>query len=115
MFGRYHCDMHKKNPRSEILIETEEIINGKRNNDYGDPVEDFSTTANFWQTYLNRTVIRRGGELSLRPHDVAAMMMLLKLARLTWTPEEKDHWKDMVGYAALGFECESREKKGEPK
>ena len=102
--------MTKKNIRGEILSETEAIINGKRNNDYGDPVEDFTTTAALWQTYLARICARRG-ELSLLPHDVAAMMVLLKMARLTWTPEEKDHWMDAIGYAALGWECETREGK----
>lgn len=104
--------MNKKNIRGEILAETEAIINGKRNQDYGDPIEDFATTAQLWQTYLNRITARRGG-LELLPHDVAAMMTLLKLARLTWTPNEKDHWKDGVGYMALGWECELREDKND--
>jgi len=100
--------MAKQNIRGQILAETEAIINGKRNHDYGDPLEDFTTTAAFWQTYLTRIVARRGS-IELLPHDVAAMMMLLKLARLTWTPDEKDHWKDAIGYGALGWECKSRE------
>lgn len=104
--------MPKQNIRGQILAETEAIINGKRNADYGDPLEDFTTTAAFWQTYLSRIMARRGA-LELLPHDVAAMMMLLKLARLTWTPEEKDHWKDALGYAALGWECETRENKND--
>lgn len=102
--------MPKRNIRGQILIETEEIINGKRNADYGDPLEDFATTAELWETYLTRIMARRGS-LKLLPHDVAAMMMLLKLARLTWTPDEQDHWKDAIGYAALGWECECREGK----
>jgi len=102
--------MANKNIRGEILAETEAIINGKRNLDYGDPLEDFTTTAAFWQTYLLRILARRGS-LKIFPHDVAAMMMLLKTARLTWTSNEKDHWKDAVGYAALGWECEARESK----
>jgi len=100
--------MTEQNIRGKILAEVEGIINGKRNHDYGDPLEDFTTTAAFWQTYLTRIMERRGA-LELLPHDVAAMMMLLKLARLTWTPDEKDHWKDAVGYGALGWECECRE------
>ncbi len=104
--------MTKKNIRGEILAETESIINGKRNRDYGDPVEDFTTTSALWQTYLSRIYARRG-RLELKPHDVAAMMMLLKLARLTWTPEEKDHWMDALGYGALGWECEVRQNKND--
>lgn len=100
--------MTKDNIRGKILSETEAIINGKRNADYGDPLTDFTTTAAFWQNYLRRISERRG-KLEILPHDVAAMMMMLKLARLTWTPNEKDHWKDAIGYAALGWECHERE------
>ena len=37
------------------------------------------------------------------------MMMLLKTARLTWTADNKDHWKDAIGYAACGWECVDKE------
>ena len=90
--------------RGKILRDTADIIEGARNRDYGDPFDDFGTTANFWETYITRVVVRRG-EMKLEPHDVAAMMMLLKIARLTWTPGVKDHWMDAIGYAALGWEC----------
>jgi len=93
------------NTRGKILKEAESIVNGKRNKDYGDPYDDFTTTAELWQTYLERITARRGS-LALEPHDVAAMMMLLKVARLTWSPEEKDHWQDAIGYASLGWECQ---------
>jgi len=33
------------NFRTDILEEAIELINGDRNNDYGDPLDDFSTTA----------------------------------------------------------------------
>jgi hypothetical protein len=94
----------RKNPRRLILEETAEILDGPRNRDYGDAKEDFTTTAAFWNNYLQRISQRRGG-LELTSHDVAALMMLLKLARLTWTPNVKDHWMDAIGYAALGWEC----------
>ena len=94
--------------RGEILIETAEIIDGDRNVDYGEPYDDFTTTAAFWQTYLERIVFRRG-KIMIEAHDVAALMMLLKTARLTWTADNKDHWKDAIGYAACGWECVDKE------
>ena len=94
--------------RGEILIETAEIIDGERNVDYGEPYDDFTTTAAFWQTYIERIVFRRG-KIMIEAHDVAAMMMLLKTARLTWTADNKDHWKDAIGYAACGWECVNKE------
>jgi hypothetical protein len=96
------------NIRGEILVETAKIIDGERNSSYGEPFDDFTTTAEFWQTYLQRTILRRG-ELVVKPHDVAAMMNLLKTARLTWTPENEDHWKDAIGYSACGWECVTKE------
>lgn len=96
------------NFRSEILEEAIHLINGDRNNDYGDPVDDFDTTASFWTTYIERT-IRARGELNLRPHDVAVMMMLLKVARISWTPEKRDHWADIAGYDGCGWDCVKRQ------
>lgn len=93
-----------KQERGKILRDTANIIEGARNQDYGDPTDDFGTTAAFWETYISRVILRRG-ELKLMPHDVAAMMMLLKIARLTWTPGVNDHWMDAIGYGALGWEC----------
>ena len=96
------------NVRGKILLDTASVIDGERNVDYGEPYDDFTTTAKFWQTYIERTIFRRGG-LMLEAHDVAALMMLLKTARLTWTADKKDHWMDAIGYAACGWECVEKE------
>lgn len=97
-----------QNFRSEILEEAISLINGDRNVDYGDPVDDFSTTASLWQTYLARTIEARGG-LNLQAHDVAVMMILLKVARISWTPNKKDHWADIAGYDGCGWDCVQRQ------
>lgn len=97
-----------ENYRSKILMDAVGIINGARNNDYGDPLDDFSTTAEFWQTYIDRTMKARGG-LELQAHDVAVMMMLLKIARISWTPDKEDHWMDIAGYDGCGWDCVVRQ------
>ena len=56
------------NNRTDVLTEADMLINGERNDSYGDPIDDFSTTADFWTTYLRRVVDRRQ-EFSLKPHD----------------------------------------------
>jgi hypothetical protein len=94
--------------RSYVLRTAETHVNGKRNIDYGDPISDFRTTAEFWQTYLRRVVECRGS-LTLKPHDVAAMMMMLKMSRISWSPDEEDHWIDAAGYAACGYDCTERQ------
>jgi hypothetical protein len=37
--------------------------------------------------------------------DVAAMLALLKIARLQQSPNHRDSWVDLAGYAACGAEC----------
>jgi hypothetical protein len=82
--------------RSELLREAESLVNGDRNVAYGDPSHDFRRTASLWSTYL-------GADIS--PHDVAAMMALLKISRIRWSPHRRDSWVDLAGYAACGWGC----------
>lgn len=84
--------------RTDALKEAETLINGDRNNQYGPPTQDFHRTAILWTTYLD-------GKSVIEAYDVAAMMALLKISRLTWKPENEDSWIDLVGYAACGYEC----------
>lgn len=85
------------NPRNEILATANTLINGDRNNQHGEPTQDFTRTAALWTTYLD-------GRTQLQAHDVAAMMALLKISRLSWNPDNQDNWIDLAGYAACGWE-----------
>ena len=84
--------------RTNALKTAEGLINGDRNNQYGPPTQDFHRTAILWTTYLD-------SKSNIEAYDVAAMMALLKISRLTWKPENEDSWIDLVGYAACGYEC----------
>ncbi len=86
------------NVRTDVLTDAEHLINGDRNNQYGPPSQDFDRTALMWTTYLS-------GRTILEAHDVAAMMILLKLSRIAWSPNNRDSWVDIAGYSACGFEC----------
>lgn len=113
--------MSDQSERSKILMEADEIINGDRNVDYGDPNDDFKRTSIYWNTHIGGVLRRklfRGGYASqeiddvvylvdnlLEPHDVAIMMMQLKHSRLAWSPHKEDHWVDAAGYAACGWDC----------
>jgi hypothetical protein len=79
-----------------ILETANDAIHNDRNNDYGPPHQDFARTAKFWSAYLG---------IPLLPHDVAAMMSLLKISRISWSPQVEDHWVDLAGYAACGYEA----------
>ena len=94
--------------RRGMLHEAADLVDGDRNSQYGDPIGDFQCTADFWTSYLRRIKEQRGDDFSLMPHDVAAMMALLKLSRIGWSPEKYDHWVDLAGYSACGWDCSDR-------
>ena len=93
--------------RAKLLTDAASIIDGDRNVQYGNPIDDFSLTASMWQEYLRRIMVTRNtdGAVYLDPHDVAVMMMLVKVSRLAQSPEKHDHWLDIAGYAGCGWEC----------
>jgi hypothetical protein len=94
--------MSHSNTRTELLNEADRLVNGDRDNQYGDPNDDFQKTAKMWDVYLNAI---RKERPHLLPHDVAVMMMLLKISRIAWSPEKRDNWVDLAGYAACGWDC----------
>lgn len=94
--------------RELVLSEALKLIVGDRNVDYGDPYDDFGMTADLWRTYLTRIAERRN-TFTIEPHDVAVMMVLLKISRLSWTPNKKDHWVDIAGYIGCGWDCVTRD------
>jgi hypothetical protein len=109
----------RDNVRERVLTSADSLVNGDRNVSYGDPTEDFKRTAKYWNTHLMGVLSRKmGGNIddldpSLRwaledlidTWDVAIMMNLLKISRLSWSPTKEDHWIDTAGYAACGAEC----------
>ena len=80
--------------RTKILSEAEALINGNREQDYGNPQESFGCIGKMWSAYLGREV---------SPADVCNMMVLLKVARLRNGPH-RDSNVDGAGYMALGAE-----------
>ena len=86
--------------RKECLEEALKIVMKDRQNDYGTPESNFRTIAEYWTTYLNS----RGLEGCVTGFDVAAMMALLKIARVASSPAKEDNWVDLAGYAANGAE-----------
>jgi hypothetical protein len=96
--------------RTDALIKADSLVSSDRDEQYGEgsTAANFHTIALLWDAYLARR--RADGYLTLNVGDVAAMMALLKIARLAGAPGHEDSWIDMAGYAAIG--CELTEKKG---
>lgn len=91
--------------RVKILQQALEIVTKDRNQDYGNPEDNFQVIAQYWYTYLgSRGLIDVGAGL-LTSADVAAMMILMKCSRLATSPNKLDHWVDIAGYSSCGGEC----------
>ena len=97
--------------RKEILAAAEKCVCGDREQDHGSPENNFRLIAEFWHTYLSAKCVAAGVHVQLEPEDVAAMMALLKIARLMSNPEHADSWIDGAGYLACGGEVATMEAK----
>ena len=86
--------------RKETLDAAAKCVCGDREQDYGPPERNLARIAEFWSTYLN---------VLIEPKDVAAMMALLKIARIASGNVKADSWIDLAGYAACGCELEAEE------
>lgn len=109
----------QKTIRREMLEEATDLVDGDRNIHYGDPNDDFMKTSRYWSTHAGGVFRRKLHDMGLGvedevmevinnlfdPHDVAIMMMQVKMARLAWSPSKRDHWVDCAGYAACGLDC----------
>ena len=81
--------------RAEILDTAKRIVIGDREQQYGSPEDNFATIAYYWTTYLGREIVS---------HDVAMMMVLLKVARIQSGQVKADNYVDLAGYAACAAE-----------
>jgi len=74
-----------------------------RSDIYGKPEDSFRTIAEMWNSYLSAEEI----DPNITPHDVANMMILLKVARNAGGNYHKDNWVDIAGYAECGAKSEN--------
>ena len=93
----------------EILKEADKLIAGERHKDYGDKVKNHNNIAKLWSAYK---------DIEITAHDVAVMMVLLKIARTKLGEVSKDTYVDMSAYGAIAGEIkfnklEEEESEGE--
>lgn len=89
--------------RAEILDKAKEMVTGQREQDYGSPEDNFNIIAEYWMTYL-AAIFKARDTVALTADDVANMMCLFKLARITTGTGTADSYIDLAGYAACGGE-----------
>lgn len=88
--------------RKRVLREAEKCVCGQRENEYGVPEDSFEMIGKLWTVYLDYAT-------KIDAHDVAAMMALLKIARIAKSPDHMDSWCDLAGYASCGGEIAGKE------
>jgi len=87
---------------SDLLVEANKLVGGDRQKDYGDKVDNHSNIAKLWSAYL---------DIPVTAHDVALMMVLLKMARTKLGAISRDTYVDMAAYGAIAGEIKFREEK----
>ena len=82
--------------RVSILEQASEIITKDRAQTHGEDAENsFGKIADMWSAYLGHPVSRE---------DTCAMLVLVKVCRISNNPTHIDSWIDVCGYAAIGGE-----------
>lgn len=96
--------------REQVLSAARACVCGDREQDYGSPENNFRTIASLWNSYLYGAGLMENPTphvwKGLKPKDVAAMLALLKVARIAGNRPKPDNWIDLAGYAACGAELE---------
>lgn len=87
-----------------ILSKASLIVDSDRENTYGAPAKNLQVIASFWTTWLQARGWT-GPELTF--DDVACMMVLLKMARLSNDPTHEDSQVDGCGYLRLLERCQA--------
>lgn len=96
--------------RKQILDAAIECVMKDRNATHGDPEDNFNNIAKYWNAYFQskdpKPIMKE-----ITPTDVAALMILVKMSRLSTSPSHPDHWIDIAGYAACGGGIATKETK----
>lgn len=81
--------------RAKILRAAEKCVCGQREQDYGNPEDNFGLIGRLWTVYTGTMITEQ---------DVAMMMALMKIARIRTGTATEDSFVDLAGYAACGGE-----------
>jgi len=77
--------------RTELLDECAQILNS-RGSVYGSSRSNHERISELWSAYYGSFI---------SPMQVSLMQLLVKVSRLSETPNHKDSVKDIIGYAAI--------------
>jgi hypothetical protein len=86
--------------RDEILETAQQYVSADRNQQYGEPEDNFALIGDYWSVYLGSM---HPGSLP-DAYDVALLLGLMKVARASRRPKNADSLIDLAGYAACAGE-----------
>lgn len=86
--------------RGDILRKAIDLTEGSRDQQYGPPKNNATVLRDLWISYLKY----HNPYINLTIADVAAMMIMVKLSRLSFNTRHEDNWVDAAAYAAIGAE-----------
>lgn len=79
--------------RSELLHAAEVCVCGQREEDYGTPEDSFRVIGELWETYIKEKCVGDpAAEVCIVPEDVAALLALLKIARIATGHGKSDNY-----------------------
>ena len=88
--------------RGSVLAEAADVINGERQDVYGNPEDSFELIAKYWSVFLEP----KFGPVPLDGEDVAIMMALFKIAREMYQ-HKRDNIRDAAGYLGIYADMQS--------
>lgn len=81
-------------PESQKIVDiAKSLVYGDRGETYGHPAEDYKRVALIWSGILG---------VEITPIQAIQCMVGIKLSRLSNTPDHRDSWVDIAGYAECG-------------
>jgi hypothetical protein len=84
-----------------ILEEASALVTGERAEAYGDAALLHARAANLFNAYLDgRAGLTERSDRLITPYDAAIFMMLIKIARMAYSPSTDSH-RDVAGYASI--------------
>jgi hypothetical protein len=89
-----------KETRGKVLTESLNVINGERQDSYGNPEDSFKIIAEYWTTYLKAEGILVHDK-KLSPKNTTIMMSLFKHARMSGQGDKLDNYRDAGGYIGI--------------
>lgn len=82
---------------ARLLVDCRDVINGERQDQYGNAEDSFEGIATYWANHLK---MKYGIDVPITNIDVSLMMALFKLAREAHAPK-RDNRLDGINYIAL--------------